>query len=100
MLTGFQSFAQTVKNCTSGCDINLPTVSANNNTLQSVLQILFGVLGILAVIYLLYAAIEFITSQGEPQKVAKARDSIVYALIGLLVAVSAELIVTFVLGKI
>lgn len=94
-------FATTVvTNCTgSKCDTNFPGVSANNGSVQTVVQIAFAIIGTLAVIYLLFASIQMITSQGDPQTIAKSRQAILYAVVGIVVAVSAELIVTFVLGK-
>jgi len=41
----------------------------------------------------------FIVGQGSPQETAKARNTIVYALVGLVVALTAEAIVALVLGK-
>jgi hypothetical protein len=78
----------------------LPTSSANADTLKVALQLGFGVIGAIAVIYLMYAAFRFVRSQGEPQQIAQARMTILYAVIGLAVALSAELLVTYTLGRI
>ena len=83
-----------------GCDTGLPQVSASSANLQTILQLLFGALGALAVIMILIGAIQFITSSGDPQAVTKARETIIYSLVGLLVCVSAEIIVTFILTNI
>jgi ABC-type polysaccharide transport system permease subunit len=45
------------------------------------------------------AGLRFITAQGNPQENAKARNTIVYAVVGLLVALIAEIFVSFILGK-
>ncbi|MEO9179952.1 MAG: hypothetical protein ABI221_03670 [Candidatus Saccharimonadales bacterium] len=78
----------------------LPTSSANADTLKTVLQLGFGVIGAIAVIYLMYAAFRFVRSQGEPQQIAQARMTILYAVVGLAIALSAELLVTYTLGRI
>ncbi len=78
----------------------LPTASANNSTLQPILQIVFGVIGALALLFIVIAALQFITSGGDPQNVAKARQTILYAAIGLIVAVMAEVLVTYVLHNV
>ena len=80
-------------------ETNLPTIAANYDTVTLVLQIVFGIIGALAVIMLMVAAVRLIGAQGEPGQVAKARNSIVYAVIGIAVALLAEAIVTFVLGS-
>jgi len=77
----------------------LPTVQASSTSLQPILQILFGIIGALALLFIVIAALQFITSGGDPQNVAKARQTILYAVIGLVVAVLAEVIVTFVLNN-
>jgi hypothetical protein len=40
-----------------------------------------------------------VTSQGNPETVKKAREAIIAAVIGLVIALSAEIIVSFVLGN-
>ena len=77
---------------------NLPTAAASSDNLQNLLQIAFGILAAVAVLMIVIAGLSFVSAEGDPQKVAKARNTIIYALIGLVVAVIAEAIVTFVLG--
>jgi hypothetical protein len=81
-------------------DTGLPNVKADPSTLQVGLQLLFGVLGAVAIIYIILSALKLVVSQGDPQSVAKTRQSIIYAAVGLVIVISAELIVTFVLGRI
>jgi TRAP-type C4-dicarboxylate transport system permease small subunit len=83
-----------------GADLNLPQVSATADTIRNVLGLVFGIIAVVTVIYIIVAGFQFITSQGDPQQVAKARQTILFAVIGLAIALSAELIVFFVLGRI
>jgi type IV secretion system pilin len=100
--------AQTAQvNCNEGtatCDTGLPHVSASGGAgygdVQTVLQLVFGAIGAIALIFIIIAALRYVTSQGDPQTTAKAKDSIIYAAIGLGIALSAELIVTFVLNNV
>jgi len=55
------------------------------------------ILGIIAVIILIIGGLKYITSAGEPKSVAEAKHTIVYAIIGLIIAASASLIVHLVL---
>lgn len=80
--------------------VNLPQVSADSQNLEKILQIVFGIIGAVAVIFIIISALKFITAQGDPQALAKARQSIIYAAIGLAVAVTATVIVTLLLGKV
>lgn len=92
-------FAQDVTVNGSRYETNLPNVQASSDNVTIALQYIFALIGAFAVIYIIYAGIHFITSQGDPAGIAKARQSIIYAVIGLIVAVSAELIVTFAIGR-
>ncbi len=80
-----------------GC--GLPKADAGTGNFQNVLQIVFAVMAALAVLFIVIAGLRFITAQGNPQEVSKAKSTIIYALIGLLVALLAEAIVAFTLGK-
>ena len=83
--------------CNQGavCDTGLPKV--NGGQITNILQIVFGVAGALALLIIIIAALRFITSNGDPQGVAQARNAIIYAAIGLVVCIFAEVIVSFVL---
>ena len=86
-------------NCTAD-GTGLPNVSANSGQITQVLQIAFGIIGVIAVVVIIIGAIELMTSLGgNPEAAKKARNTIIYAAIGLIVAISAEFIVTFVLNK-
>lgn len=96
--------AVTLKNCPEGstdptCTSFLPQVSANATNLKNILAIVFGIIGIVALIFIMLAGMNFILAQGNPEKIGKARQSIIFAGIGLAIALSGELIVQVVLGK-
>jgi phosphoglycerol transferase MdoB-like AlkP superfamily enzyme len=57
---------------------------------------LFSILLVVAVIFIIIAAFQFITAGGDPTKVASARNWVLYALIGVAVALLARGLVTFV----
>jgi len=97
--------AQVVRNCdpsnaAAGCDTLLPNVAANQASQVVLLQLVFGVLGGLALLFVVYGGFKFVASEGEPEKIAKARQTILYAIIGLLIAISAEVIVEFTIGNV
>jgi cytochrome bd-type quinol oxidase subunit 2 len=84
---------------TSGIDYSsLPQVCANHETLALILNIFFTIIGSVSVLVIVLAGFKFITSSGKPEEVAKAKDTILYAAIGLVVCVSAVTIVSFVAG--
>ncbi len=75
----------------------LPQAVAGSSQLHDLLQILFGVIAALAVLMIVIAGLRFVTGQGNPQEISKARNTIVYAVAGLLIALVAESIVSLAL---
>lgn len=67
--------------------------------LTTYIHILALVIGVGAVLVIMLAGFRFIISGGEPQAIATARNTILYAIVGLVVASLTQIIVTFVLGR-
>lgn len=67
------------------------------DTIKNILGAVFIVVGIIAVIVLVIGGINYMMSQGDPGKVKKAKDTILYGIIGLIVSLLAFAIVQFVL---
>ena len=80
-------------------EVNIPKTDVTNATVENVLQIVFGTMGAIALIIIILAGIKFITSQGNPEGLTKARNTIIYAAVGLAVSIGALAIVTFVVGR-
>jgi len=78
---------------------SLPQVAADSSTIQKILTIVFGIIGAIALLIITKSGFEYITSSGDPQKAATARSGIIYALIGLVVAITAQAIVVFVVKR-
>ena len=70
------------------------------STVQIIINVIIGVLGVLAVVMIVLGGVTFVTSQGDPAKTKKAKDTILYGIIGLVVALLAYAIVNFVLSSI
>lgn len=84
-------------------ELNIPKSDLTNGPSSSVhtaLQLVFGTAGGLAFLIIVVAGLKFITSQGDPQATNKARNTVIYAIIGLVVSAIAFSIVTFVLDNI
>jgi hypothetical protein len=78
---------------------DLPTTSAGPATLAKVLAIVFGIAGAFAFLMIIVSGLRYILSAGSPDKVSKAKNGIIYALVGLVIAVMAEAIVAFVVKR-
>lgn len=77
-------------------DINLPKGDVKQETIANGLQLVFGLAGAIAVVIITIAALQYVLSQGNPQATAKAKDTILYAVIGLVICAFAFVIVKFV----
>lgn len=78
------------------------TANANstvNSTIARGLNLFSAVVGIIAVVMIIVGGIQYITSGGDSGNVTKAKNTILYAVIGLVVVALAQIIVKFVLGR-
>ena len=66
----------------------------------NIINVLLGLLGLLAVVLFIYAGFLWMTSQGDPEKVNRAKQIILQAIIGLLIIASAFAIVQFLFARI
>lgn len=78
----------------------LPTPSANDATIQNVLGIVFGIIGALAFLMVVISGLRYVLAGDDPGKVSKAKDGLIYSLVGLLIALTAEAIVAFVVKRV
>ena len=69
-------------------------------TVQNIINWVLAVLGLVAVIMIIVGGVTYMTSQGDPGKTKKARDTILYGIIGLVIALLAYAIVNFVLANV
>lgn len=70
-----------------------------DGVIQLVVNVLAIVIGVAAIIIIIIAGIQYMLSTGDPTKVNNAKNAILYALIGLGIAVVARTIVVFILSK-
>jgi len=62
-------------------------------------DVLLYVLGSISVIVIIFAAIFYTTSSGDPALVTKAKNTLIYAVVGLIVAISGYAIINFVITR-
>lgn len=96
------SLRQTYSNSISECNIADDHAGSNDlmKTINTIISVVLGVLGILAVAYIIYGGFMFTTAAGDAAKTKKARETIMYGVIGLVVALLAFAIVNFVLTSV
>jgi hypothetical protein len=87
------------------CDGNSDSTLCNNQTdsfsgfIQTVVNTLLYVIGTVSVITIIIGGIRYTTSHGDAKGVQVAKDTVLYSVIGLAVAISAYAIVNFVVFK-
>lgn len=75
----------------------LPKNNLGNSDVQNILSIVFGIAAAVSVLMIVIAGFRFIAGEGNPEETSKAKSTILYAIVGLFVSLSAEAIVAFVL---
>ena len=82
----------------AGCDI--ATANELPETIINIVTAIIGVSGLVAVIFILIGGIQYITSEGDAAKTKKAKDTILYAFIGLVICALAFVIVNWVIRSV
>jgi hypothetical protein len=74
--------------------------AALSKVIKTAISILSTVVGIAAVIMIIISGMRYVTSGGDASGVSSAKKGIIYALVGIAVAASAQIIVHFVLDRV
>lgn len=104
LATGSTAHAQTPKaeickgiNNGGGCN---QTGTNNLSTyIGNIVNILLFIIGAVAVIMIIIGGLRYVLSGGDSSSTKSAKDTVLYAVIGLIVAISAYAIVNFVVLK-
>lgn len=70
-----------------------------NNAVKLGLNLFSAIVGIIAVVMIIVGGIKYITSGGDSGNITSAKNTIMYAVIGLVVVALAQIIVNFVLER-
>lgn len=78
--------------------------SGQSTDLMSVLNVIInvalGVIGFVAVVMIIMGGVQYTTSAGDAAKVTKAKNTIMYGVVGLVIALLAFAIVNFILNNV
>ncbi len=70
-----------------------------NNIITTIVNIISLIVGIVAVIMIIIGGLRYITSNGDSGNVTNAKNTILYAIVGLVIVALAQIIVRFVTGR-
>lgn len=94
--------------CTSPADCMTKGVNSTGGTggqadlgtvIETITNVLMFIIGAVAVIMIVIGGFMYVTSQGDSSKTTSAKNTILYAVIGLIVALLAYAVVRFVVGQ-
>lgn len=71
-----------------------------NGLIKTIINIFSLIVGVVAVIMIIVGGLRYITSGGDSNNVSAAKNTIIYALLGLVVVALSQFVVQFVLNKI
>lgn len=74
--------------------------AALSKTIATVINILSAIGGIIAIILIIIGGVKYMTSGGDSNSAANARNTVLYAIVGLIIVVFAQVIVRFVLQQV
>ena len=70
-----------------------------NGIIKTIVEVLLTAVGAISIIMIVIGGIMFTLSSGDAQKAAKARNTVLYAVVGLAVSLFASAIVNFVFNR-
>ena len=75
---------------------DIPSLGCLTQVITNIIGVAFAFLGAVTLLMLLWGAIKFITSSGDPKAVQSAQKTITFAIIGAVVVLSAYILVSIV----
>lgn len=79
-------------------DVGVPKVQAGV-AITGILNTVYFAAGIIAVIVIIISGFFYVLSNGDASKIKRAKDGILYSVVGLVIVMSAFLITNFVIGQ-
>lgn len=81
-------------------DTESRTIDGSDGLVKTVINIMLWVIGIISVIMIIIGGIRYATSNGDSNSASGAKNTILYSVIGLVIAIFAYAIVDFVVKQI
>lgn len=75
-------------------------IAGSDGVIMRVVNILSWVTGAVAILMGVYAGLKYVLANGDSNSIAGARNTILYALIGVVIFAASQLIIRFVIGTV
>lgn len=82
----------------AGADCGKSTGPSVNNIIRTGINLLSLIAGVIAIVMIIIAGLKYIISSGDPKNIESSKNTLLYAIVGLVVVAFAQLIVRFVLS--
>lgn len=79
---------------------NLPKFTISQPNIDGIFNVIYTIVGALAVVFIIVGGIRYMLAGGEASKVAQAKNTILYALIGLVITIMAFAITNFIISNV
>lgn len=79
----------------AGCEEN----EEIQGKISNIYDVIIGIVGVICVVVIIVGGIFMTTSAGDPSKVTKGKNAVIYGIVGLVVSVLAWAIIRFVLSN-
>ena len=73
-------------------------LTGDNGIVTTVINTMLFIVGILSVIMIIFAGIRYVTAHGDKGQVESAKNTLIYAIVGLIVSIVAYALVNWVVG--
>ena len=87
----------------AGSTVNCSSSSVSNNDIgkiaKTIVTIFSIIVGAISIIMIIYSGFRYITSGGDSGRIGNAKNTLIYAVIGLVIVALAQIIVQFVLHQ-
>ena len=96
---GFPTWYQYLDGETGASGRCTPTVSQPEDFALiglAIIDMLVTIAGIMAVVFVIYGGVKMIMAQGDPEKIKSGRNTVINALVGVVIAIIATAVVTFI----
>ena len=82
----------------AACSAGTCGLTSVNSLFSSISSILLFLIGAISIVMIIIGGLRYVLSAGDSKATAAAKDTILYAVVGLVIALSAAAIIRFVLG--